>query len=341
MAQQNRYRGHQHKRPQRADNYQPPYEESILSMNIEGLKLQPETVELLNKGGINIVGDIVKRRAQEMYRVQNFNKRKLLEVKGVLDSLGVDFRPEEVKNLGANENQSQVSAQNVGNVPNQRSTGIRNDRNVRAGQSEPMRQNRIGAQNSNVNNSLDSGRRRAEQSQNQDRAGKSAVGSTPDKRQNGKKQKEDNSYSTLRIFPKEPFRRTPRIEMPKDSYVKFQKAGKWGFKDTAGREVIPPIYTEVCGFKEDIACVEMNGLFGYIDRKNNLIIPYKYECAGNFSEGLANVMLNERCGYIDTQGNEVVPFIYDAATAFVDGTGRVKKEGRWGNLNKSGEVSWQ
>lgn len=341
MSQQNRFRGYQHKRPQRADNYQPPYEDSILAMNIEGLKLVPETVELLNKGGINTVGDIVKRRAQEMYRVQNFNKRKLLEVKAVLESLCIDFRPEEAKPANDNDGQPQVAVQG-NDANNQRNSAVKNGRNTRNGQNEPMRPNRAGAQNSfntSRNNDVNNGRKRIDDAQNQ--VGNNNLSGGNSKKQNGKKQKEDNSYSTLRIFPRESFKRTPKIDLPKDAYVKFQKAGKWGFKDIEGREVIPPIYTEVCGFKEDIACVEMNGLFGYIDRKNNLIIPYKYECAGNFSEGLANVMLNERCGYIDIQGNEVIPFIYDAATAFVEGVGRVKKEGRWGNLNKSGEVSWQ
>ena len=156
------------------------------------------------------------------------------------------------------------------------------------------------------------------------------------------KGKQDNSVDFSKIFPREPLVHSPRIEPEKDIFTKFQRAGKWGFKDENGKEVIPPIYTEALPFKEDMAAVEMNGLFGYINRENVLVIPYKYDTAGSFSEGWANVTLGEKCGYVDKTGKETVPFIYDAATPFTgEGYGRVKKDGRWGNIRKDGEVTWQ
>ena len=145
-----------------------------------------------------------------------------------------------------------------------------------------------------------------------------------------------------KIFPRPKLVHSPRIEPVKDIFTKFQRAGKWGYKDQSGREVIPPIYTEALPFREDMAAVEMNGLFGYINRENVLVIPYKYDTAGSFSEGWANVTLGEKCGYVDKTGRETVPFIYDAATPFTgEGYGRVKKDGRWGNIRKDGEVTWQ
>ena len=333
---------HWHKKPQRpTSDYKPPYSEDVLNMSVEGLNLSTETLEILTKGGIKTVGDILMRRKNEMYKVQNFNKKKLLEVTNAISPLGVDFRPDETPAQEKNDNS--VKKQN------DRSGGDRdrcaNDREKGregAKQEAPKREEKRADRQSKEE------RRDRRDDRRQDRSEEKKQ----DRRENrdgrdngGKKQgkgKQDNSVDFSKIFPREKLVHSPRIEMQKDRFTKFQRAGKWGFKDETGREVIPPIYTEALNFKEDMAAVEMNGLFGYINRENVLVIPYKYDTAGSFSEGWANVSLGEKCGYGDQTGRETVPFIYDAATPFTgEGYGRVKKDGRWGNITKDGEVSWQ
>lgn len=150
---------------------------------------------------------------------------------------------------------------------------------------------------------------------------------------------EDNAYNSQKLFPKASYKASAPIVIEKDSFIKMQRAGRWGFRDASGKEVIPPIYDEVFNFKEDFACVEKNGLFGFINRKNELIVPYKYECASSFSEGLACVTENGKCGFIDTDGQLVVPLEYDAATAFCEGVSRAKKDGKWGLLKKDGSFA--
>lgn len=162
-----------------------------------------------------------------------------------------------------------------------------------------------------------------------------------DKKQENKKGKEDAAFDVYKIFPRKPFVPTPPYQAKTDRYVKFQRGGKWGFRDQKGKEVIPPIYDEVFSFKEDMACVERNQAFGFINRENELVIPYKYDCASSFSEGLACVSLDEKCGYIDKTGAVVIPFVYDAGTAFVDKTARVKQGGKWGSYSlETKEVDW-
>ncbi len=318
------------KKPQRASSdYKPPYSEEVLQMSVEGLNLSVETLEILQKGGISTLRDIVSRRKNEMYRVQNFNKKKLFEVANAIAHLGVNFRPDE----------QSVEPQRTENSP-KGNNPQRNDQSS----NRPRDAKKEGM---NKNSSFkDSNRdlRREDNKQQNHREEKNEK--REQERDNGKnfqgKSSQNNSVDFSKLFPREKLVHSPRIEMEKDRFVKFQRAGKWGYKDENGKEVIPPIYTEALNFREDMAAVEMNGLFGYINRENVLVIPYKYDTAGSFSEGWANVSHGEKCGYVDKSGKETVPFIYDAATPFTgEGYGRVKKDGRWGNIRKDGEVTWQ
>ena len=326
---------HWHKKPQRAaSDYRPPYSEDVLKMSVEGLNLSQETLDILKKGGVLTVGNIVSRRKNEMYKVQNFNKKRLLEVVNAISPLGVDFRPDEAA-------QQPVSQQN-----DRRAERQNNDRREQPqGRAPENKQEK--RQDDRRNTGRQEERRasfeeRREEHREEQRYDHQDRQAQQDNKQKNKGGKVDNSVDFSKIFPREKLVHSPRIEPEKDIFTKFQRAGKWGFKDASGKEVIPPIYTEALAFKEDMAAVEMNGLFGYINRENVLVIPYKYDTAGSFSEGLANVTLGEKCGYVDKTGKETVPFIYDAATPFTgEGYGRVKKDGRWGNIRKDGEVTWQ
>lgn len=323
---------HWHKRPNRpASDYKPPYSDEVLNMSVEGLNLSAETLEILQKGGVLTVGNIVSRRKNEMYKVQNFNKKRLFEVVNAISPLGVDFRPDDVP---AGEKKPQQQAQQ--NENRRAEDGRQNDKRQNDRRQEKPRDARLQEGGKSPQQS-----RGEERRQNRDDRRDNKQQPQDNGRKNGKG-KQDNSVDFSKIFPREPLVHSPRIEPEKDRFTKFQRAGKWGFKDENGKEIIPPIYTEALPFKEDMAAVEMNGLFGYINRENVLVIPYKYDTAGSFSEGWANVTLGEKCGYVDKTGKETVPFIYDAATPFTgEGYGRVKKDGRWGNIRKDGEVSWQ
>ena len=325
---------HWHKRPQsEASGYKPPYSDEVLNMAVDGLNLSAETLDVLKKGGVHTVGDIVKRRKNDMYKVQNFNKKKLFEVTNAIAPLKVDFRPDEPKAEGGapdqdRNNKPQQQAKKGGEEQSRSGQGeIR--RLPKVQQSQRPAEDRRGEDRRNDNNRRADDRKQERKGENRNNG-------------EGKNKKGSAAVDFSRIFPREKLVHSPHIEMAKDRFTKFQRAGKWGFKDENGKEVIPPIYTEALNFKEDMAAVEMNGLFGYINRENVLVIPYKYDAAGSFSEGWANVALGEKCGYIDKTGKETVPFIYDAATAFTgEGYGRVKKDGRWGNIRKDGDVSWQ
>lgn len=290
------------------DKYNAPYSPEILKMSVEGLGLSDSTFAALIAGKVFSVGDIVIRREREMYRIQNFGKRNLLEVSAKLRALGVDFRPESEQNgVHASMNGAGI-------------TGAANNKEPKGQAREFKKQQDIQQVNNKQVSNNSSNRNSSEFSLN-------------------KRNKTDNSYKSGRLFPRAPFVASPPDALKGDNFSKMQRAGKWGFKDASGKEVIPAIYDEVFAFKEDMACVEKNGLFGYINRKNELVIPYKYVCASSFQEGLACVVLEEKCGFIDKNGSMELPMEYDAATSFSEGVSRAKKDGKWGLLKKDGSFN--
>ncbi len=242
------------------------------------------------------------------------------------------------KNDGQQRNNNDAQRNNDGQPRNdRRRSDDKRQAEDRRGNNRPQTEQRtdreVGGNRRPTEDAGDKNRRRED---NNNRGKQQDRGQT----QGQKGGKQDNSYSSRRLFPRAPFEPTPPVPMEKDRFTKFQRVGKWGFKDENGKEVIPPIYDEVFSFKEDYACVEKNDLFGYINRSNELTIPYKYICAGSFSSGLACVSLSEKCGYINPEDEVVIPFIYEAGTAFgEDGTARAKKDGKWGILTKSGSFS--
>ena len=318
-------RNKNHGKPkQRPEAYNPPYDTEILAMSIEGLDLSPHTLTALKSAKILTVRDLVSRYASEMYKIQNFGKRNLQEVSARLSALGVDFKPTaNLQKVDKGERKEVAVKDNSSKNPAKSEKG-KNTQSFVGGKDKSLKQD-------------NSAKVRKETVEDKKLP---PVGSGKDAASLQVSSK-SNSYDSKRLFPKGPFVPTPPLPEKKDRFVKFQRAGKWGFKDEKGKEVIPPIYDEVFSFKDDYACVEKNGLFGYITRKNELTIPYKYTCASSFAYGLACVSLDDKCGYIDVEDKVVIPFIYDAGTAFdADGTARAKRDGRWGILSRDGAFSF-
>ena len=131
-------------------------------------------------------------------------------------------------------------------------------------------------------------------------------------------------------------------DLPPDAIVKFNRKGKWGYRDRKGNVVIQPDYDDAFEFSEDLACVERDGKLGYIDKKGDVVIDFKFDSATSFSDGLASVTVGEKSGYIDKQGEEAVSLRFDVATPFEDGRAIVREDGRWGVLDrKTLEVLWR
>ena len=98
-----KFRRHFHK-PNKTDTYTPPYSEEVLAKSVDDIGLQVATLELIKSSNILTVGDIVKRRERDMFKIQRFGRKQLDDVKRALLNLSVSFRPNEVKTETKPEN---------------------------------------------------------------------------------------------------------------------------------------------------------------------------------------------------------------------------------------------
>lgn len=309
----NNYRKNKNFKKKQKNNstYVPPYDSVLMSKSVQELDLTARTVEILIAGGVDTLGKICSRMMREMYSIQFIGKKQLNEISQVLKTLNVDFRPSEQATPGEQKSTDNTDKKN-------------NSKNEQKGNSDKDKQKAKSPKDK-------------QNKDNQDKSNETKKGFEQKKDKN----KNNEPLDMRKIFPKPAFVPTPPRQPETDRFIKFQKGGKWGFKDKNGKEVIPPIYDEVFNFKDDVACVERKELFGYITRDNEMIIPYKYQVASSFSEGLACVGNDSKCGYINKTGEVVIPFIYDAGTPFVNGIAQVKQKDRWGTYDiRTKEVNW-
>jgi len=102
---------------------------------------------------------------------------------------------------------------------------------------------------------------------------------------------------------------------------KFQDSnGKFGYKNSSGKVVVPPKYDEAIFFSDGMAAVSVNYKWGFIDGSGNEVIPLKYDNVSSFTGGYASVRLGRKRGYVDKQGVEVIPVKYDDFIKGFDGS---------------------
>lgn len=288
----------------------PRYSAEKLTIVLESIGISATTCELLAKCRINTTGDLTSKTERDMFRIQGFNKKMLIELRNALKSVQMTFKPEEEKLKQPAKPETDDKSDNSDN----RKTGkpvISNGRNGRADINNAPKQN---------NNYV---------------------------KENGKGKdipRDNERGRTDTANQKQPVRAADNPEklsepLPVEKWRKIQKGNKWGFFD-GFKTVIPAMYDEVAFFRDGLASVEIDEKCGYIDSTNNIVIPLDYETAMSFSEGYACVVKGGKCGYIDKENNVVIDFEYDAATPFEEGEAKVKKIGRWGTITPDGVVKW-
>jgi hypothetical protein len=101
---------------------------------------------------------------------------------------------------------------------------------------------------------------------------------------------------------------------------RFEKDGRFGFKDDAGHVVIQAVWDDAgefaCGLcpvnqgsaldYTDFPARRHGGKWGYIDAKGHVVIPLALDWATEFSEGLAQVSDGQTRRFINTQGKTVI-----------------------------------
>jgi hypothetical protein len=109
----------------------------------------------------------------------------------------------------------------------------------------------------------------------------------------------------------------------------FGANGRYGYKDSTGKLVIPRKFTKAYNFKDGVAVVAQGSKYGVIDKTGRAIIPLQYDEIGEeagdksrvvfFNKSLAPVRMEKYWGLSDRAGRLVVPCKYDKVGPFFDG----------------------
>lgn len=116
-------------------------------------------------------------------------------------------------------------------------------------------------------------------------------------------------------------------------------AGRWGFVNRSGEEVIKTQYRVAHDFSEGLAIVFDQSRWGAINPSGGIAIKPQYLRMGDFKEGKAWVHLPKgKKGYIDKNGKLLFARRFSKLTNFKNGIARVyiRKKG-WGLINTKGE----
>ncbi|AZN41916.1 WG repeat-containing protein [Paenibacillus albus] len=118
---------------------------------------------------------------------------------------------------------------------------------------------------------------------------------------------------------------------------------RYGYINTEGKVVIPPIYANGYQFVEGIARVSMGKASGFINKQGQLVTPLQYSQTMDFSEGLAVIRyaVNGKYGYIDTSGKIAIPPSFSgyasSSASFSDGAAVVYEDGKYGYIDRKGK----
>lgn len=132
----------------------------------------------------------------------------------------------------------------------------------------------------------------------------------------------------------------------REYWAQVKNDGKFGFIDTSGIEVVPPIYNRIDHFgekRDNWAQVKNKGKFGFIDVNGKEVVALKYDRIDFFGLSLehwAQVKNKGLFGFIDVNGNEVVAPMYHRIDLFGqshDNWALVKYKGKYGFIDSKGQ----
>lgn len=125
-----------------------------------------------------------------------------------------------------------------------------------------------------------------------------------------------------------------------NGFIQVEKDDKYGLADTAGKEVLPPVYDSVGDFNDGLAWAEKNEMWGLIDIAGNEVLPFIY--SQSFNEGFSRVKEDGNFSLVDKTGKEVLTLPHDdySVRDFNDGVAVIhfKPGDIWYIFDKTGNV---
>lgn len=112
----------------------------------------------------------------------------------------------------------------------------------------------------------------------------------------------------------------------REDRLAVMRAGRWGFIDREGVEVVPCVYEAVGPFACARAAVQDAGLWGYVDPAGRRAVHCQFVGAEAFLQGYGRVIGPGGVGLVDPEGRMVVPCAWvDVSQRVGDGRVRVSQ----------------
>ena len=89
-------------------------------------------------------------------------------------------------------------------------------------------------------------------------------------------------------------------------WARVEKAGKVGFIDRSGAEVIECIYDDILPFEKGRAKIVKGGKYGLVHETGEVYVDPKYDYIGPFINGIAIIAIGIKRGLLNEQGEEIV-----------------------------------
>lgn len=132
----------------------------------------------------------------------------------------------------------------------------------------------------------------------------------------------------------------------REGYAAVAMGSRWGFVNSALKEVVEPIYEGVSDVSEGFAVVSLNGKSRLLDMRTPSPIhdsprEWEYDALSPVRNGMARVKNNGKYGFLNVEKKTLsIPCEYDGAEDFkLDSVNTVvKKDGKYGVVNKCGEI---
>ncbi|AKG35346.1 WG repeat-containing protein [Paenibacillus durus] len=132
-------------------------------------------------------------------------------------------------------------------------------------------------------------------------------------------------------------------EFQENGLAVIQTEGHSGLINTAGKEVVKPVYAFIGPFEEGRAVASDTRGYFLIDEKGKPLTGRRYDYLNSLHEGRA-LFYNQtegksKYGYLDRDAREAIPAQYEDASDFKDGRALVKVQaGEFALIGKKGEV---
>ncbi len=133
----------------------------------------------------------------------------------------------------------------------------------------------------------------------------------------------------------------------KEGFAAFEKAGKWGFVDTTGKEVLPAVYDDVYaeGFIGGNVFVNTNGKWGMIDKNGKEVLAAQFDNVYLYEEGYYEVLRGEDANLVSEDGKIFLPNWYTSVNHFHKGYASAQTKLSADDavdciIDKKGRVNW-